>query len=196
MIRRILTMMRELVAKSRSYRRFHQNMALSRETLVELVEVARLIPTAGNKQPLKYILSYDEAKNTLVFPTLAWAAYLKNWPGPDEGERPAGYVVILGDTEISEHVLWDHAIAAQTICLAAAEMGLGTCIIGAVDRPRLKAALRIPPSYEVLLVIALGYPAETVVMDTIKDGDCKYWRDTDGIHHVPKRAMEEIILDL
>jgi nitroreductase len=164
--------------------------------LVELVETARLIPTAGNRQPLKYILSCDDAKNALVFPALAWAAYLKNWPGPDEGEHPAGYIVILGDAEISEHVQWDHAIAAQTICLAAAEIGLGACIIGAVDKPHLKAALKISPRYNVLLVIALGFPAETVVIDPIKDGDYKYWRGADGIHHVPKRSIEEIILDL
>lgn len=187
-------MMQELVAKSRSYRRFYQDKTLARHTLVELVEIARLIPTGGNRQPLKYLLSYDETKNALVFPTLAWAAYLKDWPGPDEGERPAGYIVILGDTEISEHVQWDHAIAAQTICLAAAEMGLGACIIGAVDRPHLKVALNISSRYDVLLVIALGYPAETVVIDTIKDGDYKYWRDADGIHHVPKRSIDEIIL--
>ena len=189
-------MMRELVAKSRTYRRFHQDQSLPREILVELVETARLIPTAGNKQPLKYAISCDEARNGVVFPTLAWAAYLKDWPGPGEGERPAGYIVIFGDTEISEHVQWDHAIAAQTICLAAAEKGLGACIIGAVDRTRLKAALAVPSTCEVLLVVALGYPAETVVMDPIKDGDCKYWRDADGVHHVPKRPMEEILLDL
>jgi nitroreductase len=189
-------MMRELVAKSRTYRRFHENKLVSRQIVIDLIEIVRLIPTAGNKQPLKYIISHDPGKNARIFACLAWAAYLKEWPGPAEGERPAAYIVILGDNDISEHVQWDHPIAAQTIALAATEMGLGACILGAVDRPRLKETLGIPARYEVLFVVALGYPKETVVMDPIKDGDCKYWRDDEGVHHVPKRTVEEILLDL
>jgi nitroreductase len=189
-------MMQEIVRKSRSYRRFQEARAVEGQTLSGLIELARLIPSAGNKQPLKYILSYTPEKNGTIFPTLGWAAYLKDWPGPAEGERPSAYVVIVGDNEISESVPWDYPIASQTIALGAAELGLGTCIIASVNKERLAQALKIPARYPVLLVIALGYPAETVVLDEIKDGDYKYWREDSGVHHVPKRSLKEIILDL
>ena len=189
-------MMQDLVRKSRSYRRFQEGKAIDGQTLRDLIEVARLIPSAGNKQPLKYILSHTRERNGLVFPSLGWAAYLKDWPGPAEGERPAAYVVILGDKDISESVPWDHPIAAQTIALGAAEIGLGTCIIASVDKARLAEALKVPDRYQILLVVALGYPAETVVIDEMKEGDYRYWRDDTGIHHVPKRSLKELILDL
>ena len=189
-------MMQDLLRRSRSYRRFQEERAIEAQMLMNLIELARLIPSAGNRQPLKYILSCTKERNGLIFPTLGWAAYLKDWPGPAEGERPTGYLVILGDTEISESVQWDHPIAAQTIALGAAEMGLGTCIIASVDKARLAEALKVPDRYQVLLVVALGYPAETVVIDEMKEGDYRYWRDDTGVHHVPKRSLKELILDL
>ncbi len=137
-------MMQELVAKSRSYRRFQEAKPLSVRTLTALVELARLVPTAGNRQPLKYVLSATAEKNGIIFPSLGWAAYLKDWSGPAAGERPAGYIVILADKEISESVQWDHPIAAPTIALGAAEEGLGACIIASVNRERLRKGLRIP----------------------------------------------------
>ncbi len=194
--RRDAAMMQEIVRKSRSYRRFQEDKAVDGQTLKGLIELARLIPSAGNKQPLKYILSYTPEKNSVIFSTLGWAAYLKDWPGPADGERPSAYVVILGDSEISESVPWDHPIAAQTIALGAAELGLGTCIIASVNKERLAYALKIPARYQILLVMALGRPAETVVLDEMKEGDFKYWRDDSGIHHVPKRTLKELILDL
>jgi nitroreductase len=189
-------MMRDLVTRCRSCRRFREEKPLSEQALKELVDLARLTPSAGNRQPLKYILSWDRDKNGRIFRCLGWAAYLKDWAGPAEGERPAGYVVILGDGEISESVVWDHSIAAVAVTLGAAEMGLGACIIGAVDRERLREELRIPARYQILLVVALGYPGETVVIEEMKVGEFKYWRDEGGVHHVPKRSLDEIILDL
>jgi nitroreductase len=189
-------MMRELVTKSRTYRRFQEEKSVTEQTLTDLIGLARLIPSGGNRQPLKYILSHSREKNGKIFPCLGWAAYLKDWVGPTEGERPAAYVVILGDSEVSETVPWDHAIAAQTVALGAAEQGLGTCIIGSVNRERLKEELHIPARYQILLVVALGYPGETVVLEEMKNDDCKYWRDERGVHHVPKRTIGELILDL
>jgi nitroreductase len=94
-------MIRDLILKNRSYRRFYQDVPVSRETLKELVDLARQCASGANKQPLKYILSCDPAVNARVFETLAWAGYIKDWPGPEEGERPAAYIVILGDRTIS-----------------------------------------------------------------------------------------------
>lgn len=188
--------MLELVRKNRSYRRFDQGFPLHRETLEKLVDLARLSASAANKQPLKYVLSCEPEKNDLVFSTLAWAAYLKDWPGPAEGERPSAYIIVLHDTGIgSAYCHVDLGIACQSILLGAVDAGLGGCILASVNRDRLSTELGIPKQYEVLAVIALGKPVEEVVIETAH-GDIKYWRDQDGVHHVPKRPLEEIILDL
>ena len=189
-------MLADLVRKSRTYRRYRQGESISIETLTGLVDLARLSPTGGNKQPLKFVLSNDVATNAKIFPTLAWAAALKGWGGPKEGERPAAYIIILGDKEISQGFGVDHGIAAQSIMLGAAEKGSGGCMLGSVQREKLAAALAIPARYDILLVLALGMPAETVVMEDMKNGDTKYWRTPDDVHHVPKRALSDIIVKL
>jgi nitroreductase len=153
-------------------------------------------PSARNAQPLKYMLSSDPDKNALVFSTLAWAGYLKDWGGPVEGERPSAYIIILGDKEISLAYGCDHGIAAQSILLGAVEKGLGGCIIGSVQREVLIKLVNIPDRFEVLVVIALGKPREEVVVEPVGVlGDIKYWRTADGVHHVPKRSLDEIIVD-
>lgn len=188
-------MLKDLVLKNRSYRRFHQEVAIERETLRELVDLARLSASALNLQPLKYILSCEPQKNAKIFPHLGWAGYLKDWPGPSEGERPSAYIIILGDTEISRSFGCDHGIAAQSILLGATEIGLGGCMIATVNKQELSKAIGIPPRYEILLVIALGKPKEKVVIEPVgPDGNIKYWRDSQGVHHVPKRALDEIII--
>lgn len=186
-------MLKDLIVKNRSYRRFHQDQAIDVATLRELVELARLSPSAGNLQPLRYMLSADAEKNAMIFRHLAWAGYLADWPGPAEGERPSAYIIILGDTHVCPTVSCDHGIAAQSILLGAVEKGLGGCIIGSIRRDELSQALAIPARYTVLLVLALGRPNETVVLDA-STGDIKYWRDAQAVHHVPKRSLDEIIL--
>jgi len=188
-------MLRDLILKNRSYRRFYQEVDIKRDNLRELVDLARLSPSARNAQPLKYILSCEPKRNSLIFPHLAWAQYLTGWGGPCEGERPSGYIIILGDTKISGSFGCDHGIAAQSIMLGATEKGLGGCIIASIDRDGLRKALGIPERYEILLVLALGKPKETVVIETVgASGDTKYWRDSDGVHHVPKRQLDDIIV--
>jgi len=188
-------MLRDLVLENRSRRRFDQEAAVKVETLRELVDLARLSASGGNLQPLKYALSCDPAMNARVFETLAWAGYLKDWPGPEEGERPAAYIIVLGDKTITQSFGCDHGIAAQSILLGATEMGLGGCMIGSIRRPALSQAMAIPAEYEILLVIALGRPKERVVLEAVEPGgNIKYWRDEQAIHHVPKRSLEEIIV--
>lgn len=189
-------MIQELIQKNRSYRRFYQDKAISEATLRKLVDLARLSASAANRQPLKYILSWTPQRNALIFPCLAWAGYLKQWPGPAEGERPAAYIIILGDTRISQSFGCDHGIAAQSILLGAVEQGLGGCMLGAVNRPQLMQALHIPPHFEILLVLALGKPKETVVVEALPPGGAiEYWRDEHQVHHVPKRELAELIID-
>ena len=188
-------MMKDLVLKNRSYRRFYQDCRIESGVIRELLDLARLCSSAGNLQPLKYIFSCDPERNALIFPHLAWARYLKDWSGPREGEKPTGYVVVLGDTEITRSFGCDHGIAAQTMLLGAVERGLGGCMIASIDKDGLRQALKIPDRLEILLVLALGKPREKVVIETLKpDGDVKYWRDNRGVHHVPKRRLYDIIL--
>ena len=188
-------MLEDLIRKNRSYRRFHQDVPVNLETLRALVNLARLSASGSNLQPLKYILSYEPETNARIFPHTRWAGYLKGWPGPAEGERPAAYIVILGDTEIRKSFGCDHGIAAQSIMLGAAERGLGGCMIGSIDRTELRQVLDIPEQYEILLILALGKPKETVVLEEVgPDGSVKYYRDADGVHHVPKRSLDELIL--
>ena len=192
-----LIMLKELIKKNRSYRRFHEDHHINTDTLENLVELARCSASAGNMQPLKFLLSNQSGKNADIFSCLAWAGYLKDWPGPVEGERPSAYIVILGDTEISNNFWCDHGIAAQSIMLGAVERGFGGCIVASINRERLKKILSLPDKYEILLVLAIGEPKEEVVLEEISPGgDIKYWREESGLHHVPKRRLEDIILEV
>ena len=190
-------MLRDLIRNNRSYRRFWQQVPIEAETLRELVDLARLSASAGNMQPLRYILSCNPEKNALIFPSLAWARYIENWPGPAEGERPSAYVIVLEDKQLDHPLHCDHGIAAQSILLGATEKGLGGCIIGSVNKLNLRNVLSIPVRYDILLVIALGKPKEKVVLEVLQpEGSVKYWRDGEGVHHVPKRTLDDIILPL
>ncbi len=189
-------MLADLILKNRSYRRFYEDVPVDLATLRELVNLARLSASARNMQPLKYVLCCDRQTNAAIFSTLAWAGYLKDWGGPVEGERPAAYIVVLGDKDLSQSFGIDHGIAMQSILLGATEKGLGGCMIGSIQRERLRQILSIPARYEILNVVALGKPKETVVIEPVgPDGDIKYWRDAEGVHHVPKRSLDELILD-
>jgi len=188
-------MIAELTRKNRSYRRFYQDVSLSLETLKSLVDLTRYCASAANLQPLKYILSAEPEKNATIFRHLGWAAYLRDWPGPSEGERPSAYIVMLGDTSITKSFGCDHGIAAQTILLGATEKGLGGCMIGSVKRSELRQALVVPQHLEILLVIALGKPKERVVIEEIgPEASIEYWRNRDRVHHVPKRSLDQLIV--
>jgi nitroreductase len=190
-------MIEDLMRKTRSTRRFFEDHTIPLETLRGLVELARLSASAANRQPLKYILANEKERNSIIFPKLAWAAYLKDWAGPEPGERPSAYIIVLGDKEISRSFGCDHGIASQNILLGATQMGLGGCMVGSVDRKGLREELQVPDRYEILHVIALGKPKEQVVIETVgPEGDIKYWRDESGVHHVPKRPLDDIILSL
>lgn len=188
-------MLKELVLKNRSYRRFYEECRVSIETLRELVDLARLSSSGANLQSLKYVLSIDATQNARIFTTLGWAAYLKEWPGPEEGERPSAYIVMLFDHKLAGTCFWDHGIAAQSILLGAVERGLGGCMFGNVDRDELRLTLELEERYEIMMVIALGKPKEEVRLVPIgPDGDIRYYRDTAGVHYVPKRSLDDIIL--
>jgi nitroreductase len=185
--------LRELLLKNRSYRRFYQDVKITGDELKDMVENVRFTPSAANKQPLKFILVSDESMNRQIFPHLRWAAYLTEWDGPEEGERPSAYIVMLGKRKESPNIDADYGIAMQTILLSAAEKGYGGCLIGSIDKDKIRRLLDIPEELEISVIIALGKPKEKVVIDEVKNGDIKYWRDEQQIHHVPKRSLADLI---
>jgi len=190
-------MLRDLVQRNRSYRRFDESHRIEESTLLELIDLARLTPSSANLQPLKYLVSAGVGRNGLIFPHLRWAGYLADWPGPLEGERPSAYIIILRDNRIFKADTCDHGIAAQTILLGAVEKGLGGCMIGNLDMGGLRDDLGIAGHLDILLVLAIGVPSETVRLESVgPDGNMKYWRDEQGLHHVPKRSLEEIMVKL
>lgn len=186
----------ELLRANRSYRRFHEDQRLDEATLRGLVEKTRLCPSSANRQPLKFLVACSPEATAQIFPHLAWAGALSDWPGPAEGERPAAYIVILGDLEISSTFHVDSGIAAQSILLAAVEQRLGGCMVGSIDRDGLRKAVKIPDRFAIALVIALGRPSETVVLEDARNPtDVVYWRDEKDVHHVPKRPLEELLVE-
>lgn len=186
---------KSLVIENRTCRRFDNQFKLEPETLENLVDLARQSASAANMQPLKYILSTDDEKNDLIFKCLGWAAYLPKWKGPEPSERPTGYIIILADHSITEKFWCDHGISAQTMLLGARSLGLAGCMFGSINQKKLQDAFDIPDHLEIKLVVAIGKPVETVVIEPLKaDGNIKYYRDEAQVHHVPKRALKDIIV--
>ncbi|KPK77306.1 MAG: nitroreductase [Phycisphaerae bacterium SM23_30] len=189
-------MIKDLILKNRSYRRFDARAALEEQTLRELVDLARQSGSAANMQPLRYILSWQAKRNALIFQHLRWAGYLEDWDGPVENERPTGYIIILAEAG-NKFVNFDAGIACQSMLLGATERGLGGCMFGSIDREELQRKLAIPAEFSIVLIVALGKPVEKVVLEEVgPDGSIKYWRDEQAVHHVPKRKLDHIIMDL
>ncbi len=188
-------MLDQLIRNTRSYRRFEQEVAIGRTTLMELVNLGRLGGSARNLQPLRYKISNEPATNDLIFPHLGWAGYLKDWPGPEEGERPSAYIVCMLDTRLAKAADCDLGIATQNILLGATTHGLGGCRIASFS-PKLRDVLHIPGHLHLLMVVALGKPKERVVLDELEEGgDIRYWRDREAAHHVPKRTLADIVIE-
>ena len=185
----------DLVARTRSYRRFDQTVNIPRETLASWVALARLVPSSANHQALKFLLINEPELNARVFKSISFAGYLKEWGGPKEGEKPTAYVVILGDTTIKQNFDLDTGIAAQTMMLAANDAGFGGVMMGAIKRESLREEMQIPVHLEVVLLLALGKPTEQVVVEeTSAEHGIRYYRDAEDVHHVPKRPLSELII--
>lgn len=188
-------MIKDLVVKARTYRRFFQDKSIEKDVLVSLVDCARQTASARNIQPLKFGLVFSKGLCEKVFNTLSWAGYLEN-ATPIDSERPAAYIVVFNDDTIASSSVWDQGIMSQTIVLAAAEQGIGACIIASVKREELAKVLKSPKNLSVALVLALGYPKEEVHIVDMTDNQYKYYRDKKGIHYVPKRVLSEVLVKL
>lgn len=184
--------LRALMIKDRSVRRFDESRPVSEMELENILSLTRYCASGRNLQPLRYRAVTERHELEAVYPLLKWAGYLTEWDGPEIGERPTAMAVQLLDTRLTEDCMCDDGLHLQTITLGAASMEIGGCIIKSFNGPKLKEVLGIPSYLKPLHVVALGYPAEQVVIEPVTDGDIKYWRDAEGVHHVPKREFELI----
>lgn len=191
--RRNFMKFRDLLLKNRSYRRFFQKEKIELETLKEIISNVRLAPSPANLQPLKFIIVNNQKINEDVFKCIKWAGYLKDWHGPEQGEKPSAYIIMIGNQKISSFVNWDYGISLQTILLSSTEKGYGGCAIAAFNKQKIREMFKIPDEFEIAAIIALGKPKEKVIIEDVKDGDIKYWRDEDQVHHVPKRKLDDLI---
>ena len=182
----------ELVRATRSIRRFKEDRRISVSGLLALVDAARLAPCAANLQKLRFSIVEDRELCSEVFPALSWAGYLKDWDGPSSGERPAAYVVIHAPVEEKRFTRVDVGIAAAYIVLCARSRGLGACMVMSFDVEALTAAVGSPEGCRPALVLALGEPAEKVVLED-PSPRTEYWRDESSIHHVPKLPLDRIL---
>ncbi len=184
--------LKDYVLKNRSYRRFHQDVEIDRDTLLELIDMARNTPSAANNQPIRYKIVNDQDNCGKLFPYIGWAGYLKDWPGPEEGERPSAYIIMASSLDANATI--DEGIAGQTILLGAVEKGFGGCFLGNIRKDMIAKVIDLPENMKVDYVIALGKPKETVVLEDMKDNDVRYYRDENRVHHVPKRTLEQVLL--
>lgn len=189
-------MLKDLVYNCRSYRRFDESVKISDEELRDLVDLARMTASTANSQALKFKIVNTPEENEKVYAALAWAGALPDWDGPEKGERPAAYIIVLGDNTLGKNKMIDAGITSQTIMLGAVEKGYGGCMLASVQRQNLAQALGIDlDRYAIHLVLALGKPKEEVrVVPVGEDGSVKYYRDENQVHYVPKRSLEDILL--
>lgn len=182
----------EAAISRHSIRRF-KDIPVPRQILEQCVNAARLAPSAANLQPLEYIIVHDDQLLPEVFSTLKWAAYIRPEGDPPEGKRPKAYIVILNNSNVGMSVsAYDVGAAMENMILVALEEGIGSCPLASVDRDKLKRILSIPGDYEIPLVLALGYPDESPVEEPF-DGSVKYWKDEQGVLHVPKKKLESVL---
>jgi len=181
----------DAIISRRSIRRFQQ-IPIDLEILKKCVNAGRLAPSAANLQPLEYCIVIDKTLCTQLFDALHWAAYIQPKWIPKETERPTAYIVVLVKDTQNPYYERDVGFATENIVLAAEGEGLGSCILCKIERVKIQDICHIPLTLAVDSVIALGYKAETSVVEDLKDS-VKYWRDEQDILHVPKRKLDDII---
>lgn len=189
--------LKNLLIEDRTYRRFDASKPVEENTLLRLVELTRFCASGRNLQPLKYRLITSVEERDLLFPTLKWAGYYSDWDGPEPNERPTAYLVQCLDTQYGENCLCDDGLQLQAITLGATALGLRCCIIKSFNLSEVTKRLEIPATLKPRYVVAIGYPAEEVVledMDGSPDASFKYYRDSERRHHVPKRQLDELVI--
>jgi nitroreductase len=182
----------DIIVSRRTVRQFEQK-PIDKKILKEMVNAGRLAPSAANRQPLEFIVVKKKDMCQKIFPCLKWAAYIAPKGDPQSGKEPVSYIVTLVNKEIKDSQYeWDIGAAVENMILAGWEKGIASCWLLSVERTEVRRLLKIPESYGIDSVLALGYPAEKPVSEDMKDS-IKYWKDNKGRLHVPKRTLEDIL---
>lgn len=192
-------MIKDLIKKNRSVRGYDISREVTDEELREMVDCARLSASSVNMQPLKYVTVNTPEGRAKIIGQISFAAKLSELHLPISGTEPMAYIVICQDENISKSGTGYHkdaGIAAQSITLAAAEMGLGACILGYFSPKEMATSLRLAGNLRPLLVIALGKSIEDIRIVEIEEGESTdYYRDENGVHYVPKRRLDDVIVE-
>lgn len=188
-----------LIAKTRSIRRYKHNEPVTQDMLKYIAQAARFAPSTGNMQRLRLLLVNDERCDA-IFNEISFAAHLRPyWQGPAEGERPAAYIVVMTDKEPDINLAIDMGAAAEAMLITARDEGLGGCIFRSFDKEKLGKVLGKEP-YMPAMVISIGYSDEVVIIQDVRnigrpEGDLRYYRDQYGHHIVPKIPLEQMLLE-
>ena len=186
-VKRVNKSIDTLLRGNRSYRGYASN-PVTEEQLRAIVGVYRFVPSGMNAQPLRFRLVTGDAV-TKVHPLVKLGAALPQEHLPHKGEEPRAYIVICAEKE-DRVVDMDLGIAGQSMLLKAVDMGLNGIFILNFNPEALQQALDLP--LRPLAVIGLGKGAERIFIVDKKDS-LSYYRQ-DGIHYVPKLALEDILL--
>jgi len=186
----------EIIYKRRTIRRFKQN-PISLDTLKKLIDFARVAPMASNIQGLEFIIISNAEACKKMFPLLKWASSLpENQRTPEEGREPTAYIIVLVNTNIKKSFVdFDVGAAVENILLGAISFGIGTCWMANINARKIREIYEIPKHYEIKQVISLGYPDEESVIENYAD-TFKYWKDDEGRMHIPKRALDDLIIKI
>ena len=163
--------------------------------LADLLEAARIASCGANRQTLKYLAVRSpqmvEKTNALVH----WAAYLPPEQGtPKPEERPTLFVAVCRDTALPGGADVDLGLALGSMTAAAWAHGVGSCIMGSIDRPALAELYALPPSLRLCNLVAFGYPAHQSHIVPMQNGDVRYYLDDARDYCVPKRPLSEVCL--
>ena len=186
--------MMEFLRSRRTYRRFAQR-AVPHEILTEAVDAARMASCGANRQTVRYIVVESADAVAAVQPLVHWAAYLPPEQGtPKADELPTAFIAVLQDDNLPGASDVDVGLALGSLTAAAWAHGVGSCIMGAIDRPALKELLALPEGVRLCYMVALGYPTHESHLVEMQDGSVKYYLDADRNYCVPKRGMDEVLL--
>lgn len=182
----------DLITSRRTIRQFKRE-PIPKDILRNLVNAARLAPSAANLQPLEFIVVDDEEIGQKIFSCLHWAAYIAPEGNPKPGKEPVAYIVVLINTKIRDRGFErDAGAAIENILLTAWAEGIGSCWVISIDRSKVHQVLNIPDHYNIDSIIAMGYPAEKPLLEEMGNS-VEYWKDEEGALHVPKRKLEDMI---
>ena len=182
----------ELLKTRRTYRRFRQE-PVPDSVIENILTAARYASSAANKQPLSFVVVKSPEMVKKTFSYTKWAGYLPPQEGqPKEGEEPTLFIGIVENLDISKNGDTDAGLAISNMTLAAWDKGVGSCIIGACNKPKLSVLFGLTENQVLHTVVAFGYPTHKSKITDIKDGDVKYYIDDNGDYVVPKRKIEDV----